>query len=229
ATSDAWRVDESVMLTSAQALRRNLNLVRELAVTQFKLKYTGSVLGYLWSLIKPLMVFGMLYTVFELVLHAGRGTANFPMQLLVGIVLYTFFAETTGVAVNTVVTNGGIIKRAFFPRVILIIAATLTAFMTFTINMTLIIVVGSLMGKLSLGAQSLAILPLIIELYMLTLGIGLALSALFVFYRDLGHIWEILSQLLLYASAIVFPLTILHDARKLQVAAMNPLAQIVED
>ena len=125
ATSDAWRVDESVMLTSAQALRRNLNLVRELAVTQFKLKYTGSVLGYLWSLIKPLMVFGMLYTVFELVLHAGRGTANFPMQLLVGIVLYTFFAETTGVAVNTVVTNGGIIKRAFFPRVILIIAATL--------------------------------------------------------------------------------------------------------
>jgi len=229
ATAPPSYADDRAAVSVTAGFRRNVNLVRELAVTQFKLKYTGSVLGYVWSLLKPLMVFGMLYVIFDQVLHAGRGTTNFPMQLLVGIVLFTFFAETTGSSVNTVVTNGNLIKKAFFPRSILVLAATITAFMTFIINLTLILVVGGILGKLSLGWQSLALLPLIIELYAITLGFGLFLSALFVFYRDLGHIWEITSQLLFYASGVVFPLTIAHNPRTLQLLSMNPLAQIIED
>lgn len=226
---DAFDIDADGTAGSPAAWRRNLNLVRELAITQFKLKYTGSVLGYLWSLIKPLMIFAMLYAIFAVVLKAGAGTENFPMQLLLGIVLYNFFAETTVISVSAVVGNGHIIKKAFFPRVILVVAATMTASMTFVINMSLIVVIGAAIGKLSLGWQSLALLPLLVELYALTLGIGLILSALFVFYRDLGHVWEVLIQLLFYASAVVFPLTLVHDVRKLRLLAINPLAQIIED
>ena len=214
---------------AGSGMRRHLNLTRELAVTQFKLKYTGSVLGYLWSLLKPMMTFGIMWAVFERLLHAGRTSDRFTMQLLVGIVIWTFFAETTITAVNAIVVNGNLINKASFPRAILVVASSLTALMTFAINLTLIVLIAGASHQLTLGWHSLAAIPLLIELYVLVIGISMLLSALFVFYRDLGHIWEILSQLLLYASAIVFPLTILHDARKLQVAAMNPLAQIVED
>jgi ABC-2 type transport system permease protein len=210
-------------------MQRHLNLTRELAVTQFKLKYTGSVLGYLWSLLKPMMIFGIMYAVFDRLLHAGRTSDRFTLQLLVGIVIWTFFAETTGTAVNAIVVNGNLINKASFPRAILVIASSLSALMTFAINLSLIVVIAGATHNLSLGWQSLLTVPLIVELYALVIGIALFLSALFVFYRDLGHIWEILVQLLFYGSAVVFPLSrsILHGAVSL--VALNPVAQIIED
>ena len=213
----------------ADGMRRHFNLTRELAVTQFKLKYTGSVLGYLWSLLKPLMIFAIMYAVFARLLRAGATSHNFTMQLLVGIVLWTFFAETTGTAVNAIVVNGNLINKASFPRAILVIASSISALMTFAINLLLIVVIAGATHNLSLGWHSLLAVPLLVELYALVIGIALGLSALFVFYRDLGHIWEILVQLLFYGSAVVFPLsrTILHGAVTL--VALNPVAQIIED
>jgi ABC-2 type transport system permease protein len=221
-------------------MRRHLNLTRELAVTQFKLKYTGSVLGYLWSLLKPLMIFAIMYAVFDRLLRAGAVSDRFTLQLLVGIVLWTFFAETTGTAVNAIVVNGNLINKASFPRIILVIASSLTALMTFVINLTLIVVIAGAARGLSLGWHSLVVFPLLIELYALVIGISLILSALFVFYRDLGHIWEIFVQLLFYGSAVVFPLTPLILCRPtpksptatcpvVQMVASNPVAQIIED
>jgi ABC-2 type transport system permease protein len=208
---------------------RHLNLTRELAVTQFKLKYTGSVLGYLWSLLKPMMVFAIMYAVFDRLLHAGRTSDRFTLQLLVGIVIWTFFSETTVTAVNAIVVNGNLINKASFPRAILVVASSLTALMTFAINLSLIVVIAGAARQLSLGWHSLLALPLLLELYALVIGISLILSALFVFYRDLGHIWEIFTQLLFYGSAVVFPLSrdILHS--KVELVALNPVAQIIED
>lgn len=213
----------------AEGMRRHLNLTRELAVTQFKLKYTGSVLGYLWSLLKPLMIFGIMYAIFDRLLHAGRTSDRFTMQLLVGIVVWTFFAETTGTAVNAIVVNGNLINKASFPRAILVVASSLSALMTFAINLFLIVVIAGATHNLSLGWQSLLTAPLLVELYLLVIGIALGLSALFVYYRDLGHIWEITVQLLFYGSAVVFPLSpaILH--RAVTLVALNPVAQIIED
>ncbi len=221
-------------------LRRHLNLTRELAITQFKLKYTGSVLGYLWSLLKPLMIFGIMYAVFDRLLGAGRSSDRFTLQLLVGIVLWSFFAETTGTAVNTIVVNGNLINKASFPRAILVVASSLTALMTFTINLSLIVIVAGLAHGLSLGWHSLVAVPVLVELYALVIGISLILSALFVFYRDLGHIWEIFVQLLFYGSAVVFPLTPLilchpkpssptGSCAVVRLVASNPVAQIIED
>ncbi len=209
-------------------LRRHANLTRELAISQFKLKYTGSVLGYLWSLFKPLMLFGILYVVFARLFHLDRNTDNYVFQLLLGIVLFTFFQETTQTAMNAIAANGNMIRKAYFPRPILVISATLSSSMTFLINLVLILVIAGSMGKLALGWDSLVALPLVIELYLLVLGIALLLSSLFVFYRDIGHIWEILMQLLVYASAVIFPITLVPP-RLRGWFLVNPVAQIIED
>jgi len=211
-------------------LRRHANLARELAVSQFKLKYTGSVLGYLWSLFKPLMLFAILYVVFAKLFHLdrGNGSDNYIFQLLLGIVLFTFFQETTQTAMNSIASNGNMIRKAYFPRVILVVAATLSSLMTFFINLVLIIVIAGALGKLALGWYSLLTPLFVIELYLLVLGVSLLLSSLFVFYRDLGHIWEIFMQLLIYASAVIFPIGLVPDRFKVWVLA-NPVAQIIED
>ncbi len=210
------------------ALRRHANLTRELAVSQFKLKYTGSVLGYVWSLVKPLMLFATLYVVFSKLFHIDRGTTNFVFQLLIAIVLFTFFQETTSTAMNSIASNGNMIRKAYFPRAVLVVAATLSSLMTFTINMALIVIIGGALGRLSLGWQSLAAPLLFIELYLLVLGVALLLSSLFVFYRDLGHIWEIATQLLIYGSAVIYPITLVPDHLRAWVL-VNPVAQIIED
>jgi len=207
---------------------RNLNLTRELSITQFKLKYTGSALGYVWSLIKPLMLFGIMYLVFSVLLKAGVGTYNFPVQLLVAIVLWTFFVEATSTAMNAVAGAGGLIRKAYFPRWILVIASTASASLSFIINTILVLIVTFALGHLELSWRSLLAPLYYIELVVLVLGISLLLSALFVFFRDLGHIWEILTLVIFYGSAIIFPFNRI-PAHLRDLAGLNPMAQIVED
>lgn len=210
--------------------RRYANLTRELAVTSFKLKYTGSVLGYLWSLFKPAMNFAILYVVFDKLFHIGKGTENFVLQLLVAIVLFTFFQEVTVTAMNSIASAGNMIRKAYFPRVILVIAATLSSVMTFLINMALIVIIALPIHRLSIGWRTLTVPLFILELYALVLGVSLLLSSLFVFFRDLGHIWEISMQLLIYGSAVMFPITLLGKHASLQALVLSsPLAQIIED
>jgi ABC-2 type transport system permease protein len=212
------------------AFQANLNLTRELAVTAFKLKYTGSVLGYAWSLFKPLLMFGMTYLVFAVFLLRGRtsGNENFPVQLLLGIVIWTFFGDATISAVNAIAGNGHMIRKAYFPRWIPVIASTMSAAMTLVVNLGLMLAIGLPLGWFHVGVETLLLPLLFIELYILVVGIGLLLSGLFVFYRDLGHIWEITLQLLFYGSAIVFPFTLI-PARFRTLVALNPAAQIIED
>lgn len=209
--------------------RRHLNLTRELAVTQFKLKYTGSLLGYLWSAFKPLMYFGIMYVVFVYIFHAGGASPEFPLQLLTAIVFFTFFQEATGAAVGAIAGNGHMIRKAYFPRSILVVASSLTATITFTINFALIVLVAAPLGHVHLGLRSVMVIPLAVELYLLCLGVGLLLSSVFVFYRDVGHIWEIVTQLLFYASMVVFPLAIVPGKHLPTLLMLNPIGQIIED
>jgi ABC-2 type transport system permease protein len=227
------RLEDIARPTSA--MQRNLNLVRELAFTNFKLKYTGSALGYLWSLVKPLMLFGIMYAVFARLLKAGAGAPEFEVQLLLGIVLWNFFTEATSTAIGSIAAAGNLIRRAYFPRWILVVSSTLTALMTFVINTALIVVITVAIGHMHLSLRSLMAPLFFIELVALIVGLSLLLSALFVFYRDVGHIWEIISLVLFYASTIVFPFTILvtepgvTPSRDLWFAGLNPIAQIVQD
>lgn len=233
-TSGPAVVDRSVAQRGAtarpSAWRSNLNLTRELAVTSFKLKYTGSVLGYAWSLVKPLLIFGMTYLVFAVFLLRGRTSPaeNFPVQLLLGIVVWTFIADATLSSVSAIAGNAHILRKAYFPRWILVVASTLSATMTLAVNVTLMLVIGIPLGWFHISLATLLLPLLFVELYLFVVGVGMLLSALFVFYRDLGHVWEILLQLLFYASAIVFPFGLIPVRFRLLIA-FNPLAQIIED
>lgn len=211
-------------------LRSNITLTRELALTSFKLKYAGSALGYMWSLMRPLMIFGMLYIVFALFLLRGRTAPgeNFPVELLVGIIAWTFFAEATTASVSAVVANGEVLRKALFPRWILVVASVMSAAMTLVVNFALILIVGLALHWYVIGFQSLLVPLLLLELVVLSLGVGMILASVFVYYRDVGYIWEILSLLLFYASAILFPLSIVPSHLR-WVVALNPLAQVVED
>jgi ABC-2 type transport system permease protein len=206
----------------------HVNLTRELALTAFKLKYTGSVLGYLWSLVKPAMIFAISYAVFAQLLKAGSATVKFPLQLLFAVVLWGFFADTVSGAIGSIASNGHIVRKAYFPRAILVIASSLTAFLTFIINFTLVFAAAGAAGALELHLYSFAVIPLMIELYALILGLSMLLAAFFVFYRDLGHVWEVSSQLLFYCSAVVFPF-VLIPTRFQKLIAVNPVAQVIED
>jgi ABC-2 type transport system permease protein len=209
--------------------QRNLNLVRELSITQFKLKYTGSALGYVWSLIKPLMLFGIMYLVFSQLLRVGTLDKNFPVQLLIAIVAWTFFTEATATAMNAVAGNGDLIRKAYFPRWILVAASTTSALLTFAINTTLVLVVTFALGDLDLSLRSLLVPLYYLELIVLVLGLSMLLSSLFVFFRDLGHIWEIVSLVLFYGSAVVFPLMLIKSQTLRDLVGINPVAQIIQD
>jgi ABC-2 type transport system permease protein len=205
---------------------RYVSLTRELTLTNFKLKYTGSALGYLWSLMKPLMYFGVLYVIFVEFFHQ-RGS-NFPLQLLVAIVLFTFFSECTSTAIGSIAGNGHLVRKASFPLSSLVVSQSMTALLTLAINVSLIVAIGLPLGRLQIGPQTLAVPLLIVELYVLSLGVGMLLASAFVFYRDLGHVWEVVTQLLLYACGVVFP-ALSVPAQWRPFYFLNPLAQIIED
>ncbi len=223
------------------------HLTLELAISQFKLRYTGSALGYLWSLIKPAMIFAIMYFIFVDLFNIKDGTADYGMQVLLGIVVWTFFAECTSSSMAAIASNGGLIRKAYFPRSILVIAASLSALFTFLINLTIVFVIAVALHQIDIGLRIVMVIPLLLELYLLAFGISLFLSALFVQFHDVSHLWEVLMQLLFYASGVMFSLTYvlqrLHLALQVgttaekaphlvwivQVMAANPIMQTIED
>jgi ABC-2 type transport system permease protein len=228
------------------AFRHYRHLTLELAVTQFKLRYTKSALGYAWSLLKPAMLFGITYVIFVDLFHVEDGTPDYGIQLLLGIVTWTFFAECTAASMQAIAGSGGLIRKAYFPRSILVIAASLSSVFTFLINLTLVALIAVLLHQIDFGLRMLVVIPLLVELYFLVLGISLFLSALFVQYHDVGHIWEVLMQLLFYGSGVMFSLTYVlqraglahrpgtaptapHFLWAAQLLAANPIMQIIED
>jgi ABC-2 type transport system permease protein len=130
--------------------------------------------------------------------------------------------------VSAIAGNAHILRKAYFPRWILVVASTLSATMTLAVNVTLMLVIGIPLGWFHLSLATLLLPLLFVELYLFVVGVGMLLSALFVFYRDLGHVWEIMLQLLFYASAIVFPFGLIPVRFRLLIA-FNPIAQIIED
>lgn len=214
---------------------RYWSLVRELSITNFKLKYTGSALGYIWSLLKPLAYFGVLYVIFVELFHQTQD--DFGLQLLLAVVIFNFFIECTTAGLGAIAGNGHLIRKATFPLSALVLATSVTALFTFLINMALVLVVALVAGKLRPGWQMLSVPPLLLELYVLSLGVGMILASVFVFFRDIGHVWEIVAQLLIYVCGVVFPAkrviatqAVLPGHLNLaRIYYANPLAQNIED
>lgn len=214
--------------------RRFWSLTFTLARTEFKLRFFGSVLGYLWTLMRPLLLFGVLYVFFTKVAHVNDnkspGEAHYGAQLLASIVLFTFFAEATAGAVRSVVDRENLVRKIHFPR--LVIPTSVVLLSLFNLGMNLIVVFVFAVGEGVTPMLSWLELPLIITMIVIfSLGLAMLLSAMFVHFRDIQPIWEVVSQILFYASPVIISIETIKkelDPTWLHVYMLNPLAVILQ-
>lgn len=208
--------------------RRFFDLLWLISVTEFKRVYFGTVLGYLWSLIRPLALFGVLLFVFTNVFKAGADQVeHYPAMLLLGIVLFTFFQESSQNAVTSVVAQEGIVRKTQFPRLVIPLATVLTGAFNFCLN--LVVVVAFLLAFGIEPTWTWLLFPVAVAaVFVLTATLSMALSVLYVRFRDIAIIWLVLAQMLFYATPILYPITLFEDQTKEQLLMINPLAVIFE-
>lgn len=207
--------------------KQNRALLAELVRTDFKLRYQGSVLGYTWSLLRPLLLFVILYVVFTKIIRFD-GVPNYPVYLLLGIVLWNFFAEMTSQSLGSIVGRGDLIRKIRIPRWIIIISSSLSAVINLFLNM---IIVGVFMAVSHIGlTTNIVFLPLtLLQLYLFSLGISLFLGTLYVKYRDTNYIWEVILQAGFYATPIIYPLSEISNTFFQKLIILNPVAQTIQD
>jgi ABC-2 type transport system permease protein len=209
--------------------RRNRILLRELVITDFKLRYQGSVLGYAWSLLKPLFLFAIMYVVFGVLVKLGS-IEHYAVYLLFGIVLWTFFAEATNQGMASIVGRGDLLRKISFPKYIIVLSTTISALINLTLNLVIVAILMVVNG-VDLHFSALMLPIYIVELYVFALGLAFFLSALHVKYRDTSHIWEIIMQAAFYATPIIYPLSIVVQKSKIaaELLLLNPVAQAIQD
>lgn len=206
-------------------------LLKQLVITDFKLRYQGSVLGYFWSLFKPLLMFGVLYVVFTYIIPTGKDVPYFSAYLLLGIVIWTFFSEATLMGLGSIVGRGDLIRKVSISKMSIVIASVLSAGVNFLLNMIVVFIFMIASGA-DITWSLMPFIPLLlIELILLVLGISLILAALYVRFRDFAPIWEIILQVMFYATPIIYPLTFALNAspRVAEILSLNPLTQIIQD
>jgi ABC-2 type transport system permease protein len=207
--------------------RRLLHLTRLLAVTDFRLRFFGSVLGYLWQVIHPLLLFGVLYVVFTQVVRIGSDVPFYGVSLLSGIVLFVFLSEATSQAVQSLVEREPIVRKIQFPRLAVPLSVVLTAL--FRLSLNLLVVFAFLLAAGGEPRVSWLELPVLIAL-LTTLGAGLAalLSALYVHFRDVKPIWDVVLQVLFYGSPIFYPIDAITNETARELLMFNPFAAILQ-
>jgi ABC-2 type transport system permease protein len=214
--------------------RRFWSLTFTLARTEFKLRFFGSMLGYVWTLVRPLLLFGVLWVFFTKVAHVNSskkpGEHFYGAQLLGSIVLFTFFAEATGGAVRSVVDRENLVRKIRFPRLVIPISVVLLALFNLGLNLVVVMIFA-----LSSGVRPMLTwleLPLIIgALILLAAGMAMLLSALFVHFRDMQPIWEVVSQILFYASPVIISIETVRSRLShalFHLYMLNPLAVIFQ-
>jgi ABC-2 type transport system permease protein len=210
--------------------RRFWHLTFTIARNEFKLRFFGSMLGYLWQLMRPLLLFGVLLFVFSHVAKVGGTAPHYAVALLAGIVLFTFFGEATGGAVRSVVDRENLVRKIQFPRLVIPLAVVLIACFNLCLNLVVVLIFALAEGVRPMFSWVEA--PLIIGMLVIyCTGLAMLLSALFVHFRDIQPIWEVLNQVLFYASGILIPVETMRarlGATEFHLLMLNPLAIIVE-
>jgi ABC-2 type transport system permease protein len=207
--------------------RRALYLSAALAVTDFKLRFFGSILGYFWQLVRPLLLFGVLYLVFTEFVRLGEGVPFYPVVLLSNIVLFTFFAESSG-ALTSLVDREQLVRKVQFPLIAIPLSMVLFAGFNLVLNGLVVLIFAMASGVRP--HWSWLELPLLLgALTTFALGLAMLLSALFVRFRDVKPIWEVLLQVFFYGTPIIYAIETIQISRTLQELIMlNPLAAILQ-
>ena len=207
-------------------------LLRELVKTDFKLRYQGSMLGMAWSVLKPLMLFAVMYVVFVRFLRFGAGIPHFAVSLLLAQTLWAFFQEATSQGMQAIVGRGDLLRKLKFPKYIVVVSSTVSALINLVISL-FVVLIFMIVNGVEFRPTILLFPLVVVELYIFALGIAFLLSTMFVRFRDIGHIWDVIMQAWFYATPIIYPLTQLINVGWLSVAKLvlmlNPIAQIIQD
>ncbi len=208
--------------------KQNRALLSELVRTDFKLRYQGSVLGYAWSLLRPIFMFLILYLVFTRFIRLGNSVPHYPVYLLLGIVLWQFFADMTNQSLGSVVGRGDLIRKIRIPRWMIVLTSSVSAVINLGLNL---IVFGILMAIIQVPVTiSVLWLPLILlEIYIFGVGLALFLSAAYVKYRDISYIWDVVMQAGFYLTPIIYPLTVIASVKVQKLLLLSPVAQAIQD
>lgn len=208
--------------------RRFFDLLWLMSITEFKRVYFGTVLGYLWSLIRPLLLFGVLLFVFTKIFRVGsEKVEHYAVMLLLGIVLFTFFQEATSNAVTSVVAQEGVVRKTQFPRLVIPLSTVITALLNLSLN--LIVVLAFVLAFGVSPVWTWLLFPLALAaLLAFTAAIGMALSVLYVRFRDVAIIWAVVAQVLLYLTPILYPINAFEDENRTyeHLLMFNPLSVI---
>jgi ABC-2 type transport system permease protein len=204
--------------------QRFAELLYLISVNEFKKTYFGTALGYLWSLLRPLLLFAVLLFVFTQVFRLGSQVPHYPVLLLFNIVLFGFFQEATTQAVTSVVAQEGIVRKTQFPRLVIPIAPVMTALFNLCVNM--VVVLGFMIGFGVYPHGSWLAFPVIVAgLAVLTSAVSMLLSCLYVRYRDVAIIWSVFATALFYATPILYSYELFPEKYR-EVLALNPLTPV---
>lgn len=205
---------------------RYFELVKVLGLTDFKLRFSTSILGYMWSILSPLCIFFVMYIVFGSFLRFGKDDPLYKDKLLLGIFIWRYFAEASTGGIQSLLGKSHILGKIYFPRSIAVLGASLNYFLTFVISMAIVLVF-FLFDRVHFSWYSLFFILYIVELYMIILGISFLLSVAFLKFRDLVEIWTILMTAGFYATPIIWPLSRIPEKYQ-KLVYINPIAFIIE-
>lgn len=215
--------------------QRFWHLAYNIARSEFKLKFFGSALGYVWQVMRPLLLFGVLYVFFTKVSNPNvvqKGDRYYGAQLLGSVVLFSFFAEATQGAVRSVVERENLVRKIQFPRLVIPVSVVLLALFNLGLNLIVVLVFALASGVRPM--LSWLELPLIVlMLGALSMGVAMLLSALFVRFRDIQPIWDVVSQILFYASPVIISIEtvrekLLHHQLLMHLYTLNPLVAVFQ-
>lgn len=206
-------------------LKNNFRIIKDLTLTDFKLKYNRSILGFFWSLLKPLLMLVTLYLVFHFLIKLK--VPHYELFLLLGIILWGFFTEATTSSMTALIRNTGLIRKTKFNKKLIIISTNISSLITLFLNL-IIFFVFIIIFRAGFSWHLVLFAVLLAELFVFTIGVSFILSSLYVRFRDLGHIWEVLMQVGFWVTPIIYPITLVPvQLQKWYI--LNPLARIIED
>jgi ABC-2 type transport system permease protein len=206
--------------------RRAFELLYVIAVNDFRKTYLDTALGYLWSLARPLLTFGVLLAVFTHIFHFAAKVPHYPAFLLFNIVLFGFFSEATTIAVGSIVGHEAVVRKTQFPRLVIPMAVVFTALFNLMLNLVVAFVFVLAFG-ISPSWTWFGLIPVLLALFVFTAAVSMIVSALYPRFRDVSIIWSVASLALFYATPVLYPLWVVSSSTLRNVVALNPLTPIM--
>lgn len=210
-----------------------MTVLRGLVKTDFKMRYQGSFLGVAWSVLKPVLLFVVMYIVFAKFLRLTDHTPTYPVVLLLGICSWQFVSETIGIGLRSIVDRGDLLRKVHFPNYIVVVSASIGSLISLGINYAVVFVF-ALFQHVEFTWRVLWLPLNLLELYIISLSLALLFATCYVYFRDIAHIWEVFSQIIFYAMPIMYPLSYVIDkggvyASLAKLELLNPIAQTIQD